>query len=145
MRRLRAGLITLAAAVFALTGCAAPLPTDASWQPRAPESISGLAIAGENATFTSIDATELAGISQHRATNSDLGLDLSWPMVAGADEFNESIQQQQWSLIDAQESATGATYAPQLQDSGLAERGCAPGETTASAPRQFARKPPRPR
>ncbi|KAB1641215.1 polysaccharide deacetylase family protein [Gulosibacter chungangensis] len=133
LRRIRTALATLAATAIALTGCAAPLPTDASWQPREPESISGLAFSGESVAFDSLDPANLAGISQHRATNTDLGLDLSWPMVAGADEFNSEIQEQQWSLIEAQEVATGLNYAPQLQPHGLSERGCAPGQTTASA------------
>lgn len=133
-RRLRIAT-ALAVIVLALTGCAAPLPADADWTPREPETSAPLAVAGDTATFTSLTAAEIPGLSQHRATNTEVGVDLRWPEVHGASDLNEALEREQWSLIEAQEAATGASYAPQTQATGIGRehRGCAPGQTSASA------------
>lgn len=135
-RSRRLGIAALLAAPLTLTACAAPIPTDAEWHPRTPESVSELAAAGEDIGFASIDPAELDGVTQHRTVSTDLGVDLRWPEVAGADGLNEAVEQHQWALIEQRESASGVAYAPQAQEAGAGlgpdARGCAPGATTAS-------------
>ncbi|MGO1543429.1 MAG: polysaccharide deacetylase family protein [Gulosibacter sp.] len=133
--RIRAAVTTALVVAVGLVGCAAPIPTDSSWTPREPASVSQLAVAGEDAAFEKIDPTEIEGLVPHHVRNAEVGVDLRWPLIAGADELNRSIQEQQWSTIKAQETASGTAYLPQAQDTGFGTdaRGCVAGSTTIPA------------
>ena len=126
-RRALAALLVVAG-VAGLSACAPD--TDPSWQP-AQWPIVGRML---TAPPPSVDPAGIALASQ-RIRNDLVRVEARWAYLPGSQPLNDAVEATVRAAIDAQSTAAGTAYAPQVfgVDAGLRERGCVVGATALPA------------
>lgn len=118
---------SLLASAFALAGCVAE--TDGAWRPPAWEPTPIV----ETEPSETANPVTVDGLAGHRIRNDDLGLQARFTYLPGrdpvVDEYNATVENAVWELIDTRSEATAIDYRPQAHDvgAGFADRGCVDG------------------
>ena len=128
MKRRVLAAVLIAAGVVGLSACAPD--TDPSWQP-AQWPIVGRML---SAPPPSVDPAGIALASQ-RIRNDSVRVEARWAYLPGSQPLNDAVEATVRAAIDAQSTASGSAYRPQVLgvDACLRERGCVVGATAMPA------------